>query len=160
MKNNFLIKKADIKDFNDIIRLNTELFKNEYRRFDKTLNLKWTRSKSGKNYFKEQITKKDSLCLVIESKKRIVGYLCGGLSIRAFYREKARCAELENMFVDKRFRNKGLGVKLVHRFINWCKQKNVNYISVTASVKNKQASKFYINLGFKDYDLILERRIK
>ncbi len=76
-----------------------------------------------------------------------------------FYRKKAKCAELENMLIEKKFRNKGLGTKLVRDFINWCKNNKVNYISATASIKNKSAINFYKNLRFKEYGLILEKKL-
>lgn len=155
MKNNFIFRKANLKDLKDALRLNFELFQKEYREFDKSLNLNWT-YREGKKYFKNRIIKKDSFVEVVENKGKIVGYLCGGITKGLSFRKKAKCAELENMFIDKKFRGKGLGTKLTKDFINWCKKNKVNYISVRASIQNKPAHDFYRGLGFKDYDLVLE----
>ena len=158
MKNNFIFRKANLKDLKDILRLNFELFQKEYREFDKSLNLNWTH-REGKKYFKNRIIKKDGFIEVVENKGKIVGYLCGGVTEGLPFRKKARCAELENMLIEEKFRGKGLGAKLTKDFINWCKKNKVNYISVRTSIQNKPACDFYRSSGFKDYDLVLELKI-
>ena len=42
MENDILIRKADSKDLEDILRLNYDLFKKEYKEYDNSLNLEWT----------------------------------------------------------------------------------------------------------------------
>lgn len=156
MTNDFIIRKAEIRDLKDILRLNFELFKKEYREFDKSLNLNWT-YKEGKKYFKDRIIKKDGFVEVVEYKGIIIGYLCGGITKGLFYRKKAKYAELGDMLIENKFRGKGLGTKLTSNFINWCKNNKVDYISATAFAKNKSAIDFYKNLRFEEYNLTLER---
>ncbi len=153
--NNFIFRKATAKDLKAILGLNFDLFKKEYREFDKTLDLKWTHTK-GKKYFRDRISKKDGFVEVVENKREIIGYLCGGISQRQSFRRSAKYAGLENMLILKKFRNKGLGTKLTRDFINWCKNNKVDYISVTASAQNKMGIKFYKKHGFKEYDLTLQ----
>lgn len=155
MISNINIRKANIKDLKSILRLNFDLFNKEYREYDKSLNLKWTHN-AGNKYFRDRIINKDGFVEVIEINNKIIGYLSGGISERKFYRIKAKYAELENMLVDGRFRDKGLGIKLAKDFIDWCKGMKVSYIDVTAFTKNKEAINFYRKLGFRDYDTTLE----
>lgn len=159
MKNDILIRRADIGDLENILRLNSDLFKKEHKEFDKSLNLEWTYSE-GKKYFEDRIVKKDGFVEVAEVKGKIIAYICGGISERNFYRKKAKYAELENMFVEESFRGVGIGTKLTKNFINWCKDNKIDYISVTASAQNKQTVDFYRKLDFKDYSLTLEMIIK
>lgn len=154
-----LIRKANIKDLKDILRLNFELFKKEYREFDKSLSLNWTYSRIGKEYFKDRIVKNDGFAEVAENKGRIIGYIVGGLSKGLSFRRKAQYAELENMLIEKKFRGRSLGTKLTKNFLNWCKRNKVNYVSVRASAQNKTAINFYKSLGLKEYDLILEKKL-
>jgi len=149
------IRRATSKDLDDVQRLNFDLFKKEHKEFDKSLDMKWTHSKQGMTYFKKRTSGKDGFCVVAENNGKIVGYLCGG-SYECGYREKAVYTELENMIVDKKLRGKGIGTMLTNEFFKWCKDKKAKYISVKASVQNKQGIKFYRSLGFKDYDLTLE----
>ncbi len=159
MKNNFKIRKATVKDLKDIQRLNFELFKREYKQYDKSLNMKWTYGKVGEKYFRKKITKKDSFAEVVEKEGKVIGYMCGGIQERIFYRKKAKYAEAENMFIEKKFRRKGLGAALIKDFIRWCKKNKVNYISTTAAAQNKLGLKFYRRYGFKDYQMTLERKL-
>ena len=159
MENNFKIRKATIRNLEDILRLNFELFKKEYREYDKSLSLKWAYSPGGKKYFRNRIIKKNGFVEMVEKEYKIIGYFCGGIQERMFYRKKAKYAEIENMFIEKKYRRKGLGAALVKNFINWCKKNKVDYISVSVSAKNELGLKFYKKAGFKDYTFTLERKL-
>ena len=154
-----IIRKATPKDLKEILRLNFDLFKKEYKEFDKSLDLEWTYSKESRKYFKSRITKKDGFVEVINNNGKIIGYLCGGISRRLSYRKEAKYAELENMLIEKKFRGKGLGAKMTKDFLKWCKRNKVDYVSVTASSKNENTIQFYRKQGFKDYDLELEIKL-
>lgn len=97
---------------------------------------------------------------VVEDNGKIIGYMCGGVSERLMYRKKNKYAELENMIIDENLRGKGIGKRLVKDFINWCRKNKVNFISVTAFAKNEPTLNFYRKLGFSDYNLTLEMKIK
>jgi GNAT superfamily N-acetyltransferase len=159
MEANFIIRKAKIEDLDDILRLNFELFKKEQKEYDPDLNLDWTRSQ-GKAIFKGCIEGNDSFVCVAEEDNKIVAYLCGSL-----YKDgqmdwvNGKGAELNNMFVDGGFRNKGIGKKLAAAFIDWCREKEVDYIPVRASAENRNGLKFYKSFGFNDYDVILKLKL-
>jgi len=155
MINNVKIRRADIRDLGEILRLNFDLFKKEHEEYDESLNLRWTHN-DGERYFSDRILKENGFVEIAEFKNKIIGYLCGGISEREFYRRKAKYAELENMLVENSFRDKGIGTELTKNFIDWCKRNKVSYIAVTASAQNKQGIDFYRALGFKDYNLTLE----
>ncbi len=142
------IRKATIEDLEDIQKLNLQLFKKEYKEYDKTLNLKWTFGKDGTEYFKKRI--KD---------RRVIGYLVGTFHSPEAYRNLNVFAEGENMFILEKYRGKGIGTKLISKFIEWCKEKKAEKIRVIASIQNKKAIELYRKLGFSDYNLILEKEI-
>lgn len=155
------IRKANIRDLGDILSLNLDLFKREYREYDKRLNLKWTYGKVGKSYFKKRVSGKNGFVLVAEDAGEIIGYLCGSVQKCPYdYRIIRRFAELENMIVNKKFRGKGIGEKLVQKFLKWCKDEKVNVISVNSSIQNEKGIAFYRKMGFKDYSLTLEKTSK
>lgn len=157
MKKEVLIRRATIKDLEDILSLNLELFKKEHKEYDKKLDLKWTYGKIGKACFKKSTIDKNGFSIVAESDGKIIAYLCGSLKLSPYtYRIIPRYAELDNMFVAEKFRSKGIGEKLVKEFLGWCKEKKADCISVNASIQNEKAIKFYRSLGFKDYNLTLE----
>ena len=153
------IKKAKTENPKDIQKLNLMLFEKEVKEYDPTLNCKWTFGKDGKEYFGRRITKKDGCALIAILNCGVVGYLVAGLIKPDGWRDNLKSAELENMFVLEEHRNAGIGKKLYLAFIEWCKSNNVKRVNVVASAKNIGAIKFYKRLGFKGYDVVLERKI-
>ncbi len=149
------IRKAIISDLDEVLRLNSELFKKEHQEYDKSLDIKWTQSKLGEEYFAEKIVGSDGFVCVAEDKGKIVGYLCGGLVDRG-YRVESTYAELENMFITKKHRRLGIGRKLANAFLAWCDEEHVQYINVGASAKNVDGIEFYKSLGFYLYDVKLQ----
>ncbi len=153
-----IIRKATSKDLADIQRPNFDLFKKEYNEFDKSLDMEWTYSKEGKKFYSDRIKNENSLVKVVERDGKIIGYFCGSL-VGGFYRRGIH-AEMEDALVEEKFRSKGIGGKLMKDFLDWCKKQKVNYISAVATAQNEKAIKLYRKLGFKDYTLTLEKKIK
>lgn len=154
-----LIRKAGLKDLNDILRLNYDLFKKEQKEYDKTLNVNWPYNE-GKEYFKDRISKKTNCFVVLAAAGgKKIGYLCGSIKKPRPAHKKAKYAEIENMIVDQRFRDRGVGTELVKSFTNWCKLKKVDYILVSAFIKNNFGINFYKKVGFKEYMLKLRAKI-
>jgi len=155
---NLKFRKAEVSDLNEILRLNSALFKNEIdKKYDETLDADWTCSQEGNDYFKARITEQDGFIGVVENENKIIGYLCGGIhSDKPLWRKIGKFAELENMLIDEEHRGIGAGSILVKEFFNWCKNSGVERICVKASASNLKAIEFYRTLGFKDYDLALE----
>lgn len=153
-----IIREANAKDLNDILRLNLILFKKEFNEFDKTLNIKWTYSQKGKDYFNKRIIGKDGFVAVALSNNEVIGYICCGLHDDST--KIAKKAELENMMVAEEYRGQKIGSKLVKLFFEWCRTKKVKNILVTASADNLAGIGFYRKQGFRDYDLTLEKKLK
>jgi GNAT superfamily N-acetyltransferase len=135
--------------------LNFKKIKEEYRNFDKSLNLNWTQ-KEGKGCIKNMIVKKDGFVEVIENKGKIIGYLYGRVTEGYFFCKKAKYAELESILVKEKFRGKNLGIKLVKDFISWCKKNKVKHIIVEPYTRDKGVLKFYKKAGFKNYSMVLK----
>ncbi|MBI4116686.1 GNAT family N-acetyltransferase [Candidatus Pacearchaeota archaeon] len=154
------IRKATIEDLEDIQKLNLQLFEKEYNEYDKTLNLRWTFGKDGADYFKKRIKdSKNSFTIVVVIDEKIVGYLVGAICKLESYRNVDNSAELENMFVLKEHRNKGIGKELINKFLKWCEEKKVKRIKLVASAQNKKAIELYKNLGFNEHSITLEKEI-
>ncbi len=154
------IRVATIDDLEKVQELNLKLFEKEYRDYDPLLNLNWTFGKEGTKYFRERILRNDGCVLVAVVEDEIVGYLCGGIKKVESYRNLPSVAELENMFILKPFRSRGIGKQLLNEFVRWCESKKISKVKVEASASNKKAIKFYRANGFKNYTLILERDLE
>lgn len=60
--------------------------------------------------------------------------------------------------VRENYRGNGIASKLINRFVNIAKNKNINKIHVYTDSRNKNAISMYINLGFKLFNCANELR--
>ena len=146
------IRQATLNDTEAIQKLNHELFKLEKKCFDSTLITDWPLSKDGKHYFEDLI--KNAYVIVATENDNIIAYLAGSISDKCSY-SLLQYGEINNMYVDSRYRGKGIGKALVDNFKKYCAERNIRNLRVVASAKNKNAQEFYKKQGFSEFDITL-----
>ena len=151
-----IIRNATINDLLNIQKLNKILFELEYNNFDSTLDINWSMSNEGKNYFENAINNNVVLVAILDDK--IVGYLVGSLNTEYSYNKNIQ-AELDNMCILEEYRKLGIGKQLFLEFKKICKKNNISELKVIASYDNLNAIKFYKNNGFAPSELILKQDI-
>ena len=72
-----MIRTARIEDLTAIQELNLILSKKEVKDCTPTLNLDWTFSEKGTDYFTRTIREERALALVAVINEKIIGYLAG-----------------------------------------------------------------------------------
>ncbi len=72
---------------------------------------------------------------------------------------KKKIAYLYHVCVDEKYRNKGVGTKLIEEFSNISKDKGAKYIKLNAFENNKEAINLYKKIGFKEYSVYYVNRI-
>ena len=152
-----IIRKATIRDFEKLKGIKLESKKDEMKYSDSLKPLKKTIDIYFE-YFKAELKKKNSSVFIAEDKKPV------GIIIATYFKplrisKFARKGYVSNLFIQKKYRNKGLGKKLLTASLKWLKQNKVKYISLEIHLKNKKALEFYRNLGFKDYTLKLAKKV-
>ena len=155
--NDLTIRIAHINDLEYIQELNNELFKLEKENYDPTLVSNWPLTEEGKKYFEDLIN--NHYVVVATINNEIVGYLAGSINEKGSY-EDVQYGEINNMFINDNYRGYGIGKKLINSFKDYCKERNINNLIVTASSKNINAINFYKNNGFNDFNLTLTMNIK
>ena len=75
MMDDVVLKKATIGDLEAVQILNQKLFKREFEKYNKLLNIEWTFAEKGTNYF-QQLIENDSV-YVAKIEENIIGYLAG-----------------------------------------------------------------------------------
>lgn len=153
------IEDATISDLETIQKLNHKLCEKENKEFDKFINPNYPFSESGEEYFRSRIESSDGLAVLAKEGSEAVGYLVGGMTKSEDYRTVKSIAELENMFVDESMRGKGVGAKLISKFEDWCKTREVQVIRVVASAGNADAIRFYERHEAKPVSLTLEKEL-
>ena len=152
-----IIRQANLADIAAIQNLNHELFKLEKKKYDSTLVTDWPLSADGKKYFRNLI--KNGYVIVATDSGAIIGYLAGSINDRGTY-SLVQYGEINNMFVDEKYRGCGVGTALVNDFKKYCAGKKIKNFKVVASARNKAAIKFYRAMGFGEFDITMATPIK
>lgn len=154
---NISIRKATLEDLHAIQILNNNLFELEKDNYDSTIVRNWPLSIDGENYFKDLIENNYVVLAIVN--ESIVGYLAGSINEKGSY-EEIQYGEINNMFINDKYRGYGIGKKLVNSFKIYCKDNGVLNLRVVASFKNENAIEFYKKNGFKEFDITLTTNIK
>ena len=147
------IRKATKKDLKEYILLR-KLATKEYSRIKKKkISLP---DNFIKKRFKELISSKDAFLLLAERDKTIEGYLAASL-IKGVTQ---KTGYVDDIFVLKEFRKKGVGSLLIKEFMTILKKNKFKKIRLGTYIDNKNALRMYKNMGFKITHYELEKKIK
>lgn len=127
---NIKIRQATRNDFASILTLNKRLFEYE-RQWGDTYNIDWTYSPKGRAYFAGRI--ENGIVLV---------------------------AEIENMYIESKYRQTGVGSKLITKLKEELRKLKVKRIKVDIIFKNISATEFFKKNGFIEHELILEQSVE
>lgn len=157
MKTDTVLRLAREDELKVVQDLNHKLFVHDNKHFN-DLNLRWPYEEEGSDYFKNKINGTKGVCFVAEVDGQAVGYLAGRIfDAGGAYLSKR--AELDNMFVEEEHRSTGVGSALVNKFKEWCKDKGIEKMFVSAFSPNTRALAFYRKNDFSDYSINLYQDI-
>jgi ribosomal-protein-alanine N-acetyltransferase len=97
----------------------------------------------GQNLIQNIYLAAPELCLILEYKKEIIGFLLGG------YTALPKQAHILSVAILQEYRGKGLGKKILTHFLNTIKRLNYNSVKLEVSVDNHKAIKMYEEFNFK-----------
>jgi PhnO protein len=120
---------------------------------EKVLNMN-----SFQKKFKANIFNKNIIYLVaVSSNKEKIGFI--SCHIQDLLHHDKRVAEIQELYVDKKFRKLGAGSLLVKSLINKLKTKNCESLEVTAQNKRRKTHQFYSKIGFQQSHLKFIQKI-
>jgi len=102
-----------------------------------------------RRYFVEFIKGDDKLALVGQDRNKIVALLTAMTTTPIPIYVEKEYGSLNDMFVKKAYRRKGVGTKLLKAAIEWFQQKHIARIELRVEAKNKEAIAFYKKHSFK-----------
>jgi ribosomal protein S18 acetylase RimI-like enzyme len=105
-------------------------------------------------------TRKDQLKNIAESGKLRLDIVKDGenylaYSVSSIVGEKG---SIDSLYVDKQYRNEGIGNELMKRALNWMELNDVPDFEVLVSYGNEDALKFYEKYDFYPKHLILKKK--
>ncbi|HEX7042908.1 MAG TPA: GNAT family N-acetyltransferase [Patescibacteria group bacterium] len=89
---------------------------------------------------------------------KMVGYICGEVKDRKV-RVMDKEGYINDWFVSKNFRNKGVGMALYKRLVEDFKNAGCNRLGLLSNVNNKNTIAFYHKLGFIDDSVNMVKKI-
>jgi|SRR3989344_642105 len=147
------IRKADKKDFEDYKILRKESLEYYKKISDEKLRFS---DKQIKNEFREILSNPKRVLLIIEEDKTIKGFIIGTL-----IKNNYQCnSYLDEIYVDKNFRRKGLSKLLLNEFAKWSKLKKAKIMRLGVNVNNKKAMKLYNKIGFEIKHYEMKKRLR
>jgi ribosomal protein S18 acetylase RimI-like enzyme len=149
-----MIRKAKRDDFEEYLKLKRQ----EEKDYSKIIGRKITYPKDNvlKKEFNKALSSKKHLILVEEENKILIGYLHGTY----FSNPYSKGGNVEDVFVLKEFRRKGIAKSMIAYFIKLLKNKGYKKIQLSVNTKNVHAIKLYEKLGFEVFHWDLKKEWK
>lgn len=154
---NISIRPAKREDFPHIQRLSQELTISDSV-YDPILVKEWAFTKEGITYLQKRIEAKRCICLVAEVSGVPVGYATGTIMKKISWRPGKRI-ELENLIVNEKFRNAGIGSQLLEEFFSWGRKAKAAYAEVHSYYNNQAAIAIYKRHTFTPLTVVLETKL-
>ncbi|MBI5742188.1 MAG: GNAT family N-acetyltransferase [Nitrospirae bacterium] len=98
-----------------------------------------------------------SVVLVAERDKEIIG-MCSVQTLISTA-EGGAAGLLEDLIVQREYRGKGAGSKLLLEVFKWCRAGNISRLHLLRDIENNEALDFYIRKGWRDTKLVCMRKL-
>ena len=141
------IRKANKKDFEEFYQMRVDWYNED--------KLKVPSRKEIKKEFDKNISSKDNLLLFAEDKE-ILGFLHGTITKNLWVKR----GRIEDVYIKKKFRGKGIGTEIINYFIDWLKLRKFDKVNLMVQADNKRAFKLYSKMGFKLIQHYLSKKLK
>jgi len=106
-------------------------------------------SKLDNDSFKKILISKNNYIFVVEDKEKIIGFAT--FSIRLVVRYPKPIAELDELFVEEKYRRKGVGKMLMDKIMEKAKEAGCYRLFIESHYDHKQAHQLYESIGFTNY---------
>lgn len=131
------VRKANQKDVNEVIKLGKKI---EELEFSSKFPF------HDKSELKEALKDKNSVFLIAEENKKIIGFLLAKI---LFHRTGGWCM-LDNLAVKKDERCQGVGTELLKQLYSKLKKEKINYVQVLEEEHHNKTREFWKDKGFKE----------
>lgn len=145
--NNKIKQVTNVVDADRCDELLTKLIQDE-RQYNDTIDDNYIVT----NHFNQMLDDENIIILAYYINKIIVGYIL----IR---RTSNNTCLLDGLYVEKEYRNKGIGKSLLTEAISRIKNMNVKYVDINVMYNNIIAKHIYEKLGFVGYEIKMRKSI-
>lgn len=145
-------------------------FEKENRNFDrKTLGDKFKlfyiheiNEKEKENWLKglkKSFQKPGTKIFVMEDKGVLVSYIWAEVQYLEYLNPKKKVGYINELFVEKKFRKRGISRRLVEKCLEWFKKQKIGFVSLSVFAQNKDAVEVYKRFGFEPFSIYMRKKI-
>ena len=113
-----------------------------------------------KRHVTQKIRARNYAIFVAESDGKVVGHTIVRISKSPPIYVYNRKVYVDELVVDKKYRGKGVGKKLLKQAEKWGKKKGLSLFSLHVAIKNKNAISLYKKFGLKEHHITMNKKIK
>ncbi len=159
MDEEIIIRKAEIEDFNKIHRLIMQVHKLHVK--ERTDIYKDVDPMNFEE-FKNELSNNNNIYLVAQLENKIVGICFSQISEISNNKimKDRKILNIGDICVDEQYQRNGIGKKLYNQIVQIAKEKNIHNVELMVWAFNKNAIKFYENLGMNIKNLKFEQKIE
>ena len=106
---------------------------------------------------KSCLKSKKNLMLVAEDNGKVIGGGFCKIEKEPNWSKNKNRGHIGVLFVEKEYRRKGIGSRIIDELVKWLKKKNITDVRIQVYSKNTNAINAYKKYGFKEH--ILEMRL-
>ncbi len=141
-----MIRKIELKDLEQVFELLNELYENkiEYSIFVE----KYKESLKNANFYE----------IVAVEDNKVVSVLISQIINRLA--KKRNILFIDDLIVNEKYRNLGIGKKLIQDATDYAISKNCEAVELTSMISNINAHRFYENNGFEKRQYKFKRRMR
>ena len=146
-----IIRVSDEERANICDNLLTKLIQDE-KKYDNSIDENFV----VKDYFKNVIKNKDNILLCCEEDAIIKGYIY----LKPVNNDSQKGYLIDGLYVEEKYRNKGIAKKLIEEALNIIKDANIDFIDINVLADNGVAIKLYKLFGFNEFKISLRKDCK
>ena len=147
---NFKVRDAKISDINSIMELYEEIM-DFHTNFENLLIEKnaATKRREEKNIL-DSIKNPNTKVLLALINNRVIGYFIAVIKKKHSFLKYKKRGSIEDAYIMKYYRRRGLGKKVFNELIGWFKKRGVGHIGVCVNAQNKIGINAWERFGFKE----------
>lgn len=153
----FIVRPAKIKDLPEVVKMRLELCK-YHKAFGSDFKIDKTAQKYYYKLYKGYIYSIKKKLLVAECGKKLIGFVSAHIPESEPISKYKISGHIRDMYVDEKFRRRGVAGEILKVLYRWFKSKNVKCVYLNVVCANQLGRNAWTKYGFEDY-AIRKRKI-
>lgn len=108
---------------------------------------------------KKAFKNKNTKIFIVEDDKQILGYIWIKTYLFDYSKPKERAGQINEFFLTKKIRGKGISTKLMNKSLKWFKKQKVKFVYLSVIARNERVIEIYKKFGFEPCSLDMKKKI-